>query len=522
MEINLQIIQRHLAASRSYLWEKDSSKGSLRGIRFYQADLPCVREYAYLLTSDDYKNIVTDSIDASTSFIVLCNDPIDHALIRGCYDALFIISDHNIVDLFNSIQQIFELYNNWERHLGDAILSQAEPAEILDISAKLLPDPIALFDTSFSLIGYGGQLPDKFDDPIWRTVVDENCASVKNLPKDFRLFYEKFTDSQMPVCYPEFGKKSDNRILMAHLTRGNCVFAILAMDELCNAFEQCDLVILDIIRKKLECSNKIFEAAGFSLEKGNAVFLDLLDGRNVSSLRMIHMMRSQGWQQCSRYIIMRITSPNSIDKFTDQNTSSFIRRLRKAQPGIMPYYHQGEIVALNECTDEYHSTADFSDSFIQLVETTGLHVGVSMPYKDLHNIYEAGIQAEMALACAGSGLIVSFDEIAISIVNERIRNEDRYEYYLHPAVLQLSEQKRFDLLDTMFWYLETGRQLSETARIMKIHRNTVSYRLGVIECKCNIDFRELSLRESWHIKLSCIINNTGYYFQQSIATVALQ
>ena len=79
------------------------------------------------------------------------------------------------------------------------------------------------------------------------------------------------------------------------------------------------------------------------------------------------------------------------------------------------------------------------------------------------------------------------------------------EYFIHPAIVDLREQHKQDLLRTLYWYLETGMQLSETARILGIHRNTVSYRLETVEELCSIDLQRMAREESLHIRLSCIL-----------------
>ncbi len=505
MKINLQMLIRQLDFEGFLLSETDSSKGYIRNVSMFDAEALLLPSYAYLLDSDDACHLKDMTADPNCAFIVLYGEGEEFGSIPSLHNVLQIRTLQKLNVVLNKAQQALDKYNEWELRLADAVLRREQIKDLLGIASELFPNPIALFDSSFSLIGHGGQIPDEFDDPIWKTVVTENYASVQNLPRDFREYYKKITKSRRLICYPAFPEKSDNRILMVHLMREDHIFAILAMDELCVPYEPCDLVILDTIRKWLEHSELVFRLAAISADNSSKVFLDLLDGRSVSPALMDHLVLTQGWQNCRKYVIIRMTSPNRVDEFNEKNAASFIRRLKSSDRNISPYYHQGEIVALMQCDRDYRSVDDMSEGFVSLVNTIGMHAGISLPFSSLSHIYEAGIQAGIALRYSDHDLMVSFGKIYPFYMKDILSVNGKTEYFTHPAVVYLHEQRKRDLLRTLYWYLETGMQLSETARILGIHRNTVSYRLETVEELCSIDLQRMAREESLHIRLSCIL-----------------
>lgn len=505
MKINLQLLIRQLDSEGFLLSETDSSKGYIRNVSLFDPESPLLPSYAYLLESDDAGHLKDMDTDPRCAFIVLYNDEEEFCDNPSVHNVLNVRTGQKLHVILNKVQQIFEKYNEWEIRLADAVLRRVQIDDLLGIASELFPNPIALFDSSFSLIGHGGQIPDEFEDPIWKTVVTENYASVQNLPRDFREYYKKIPKSRRIICYPAFPEKSDNRILMAHLMREDHIFAILAMDELCVPYEPCDLVILDTIRKWLEHSELVFRLAAISADNSSKVFLDLLDGRNITPALMDHLILTQGWQNCRKYVIIRMTSPNRVDEFNEKNAASFIRRLKSSDSNISPYYHQGEIVALMKCDRDYRSVDDLSEGFVSLVNTIGMHAGISLPFNSLSHIYEAGVQAGIALRYSDHELMVSFGKIYPLYMRDVLAVNGKTEYFTHPAIVYLHEQQKQDLLRTLYWYLETGMQLSETARILGIHRNTVSYRLETVEDLCSIDLQRITREESLHIRLSCIL-----------------
>lgn len=505
MKINLQLLIRQLDFEGFLLSEADSSKGYIRNVSVFDPEAPLLPSYAYLLDSDDAGHLKNIKADRNCAFIVLYDEAAEPGSIPYVHNVLHVRTGQKLHIVLNKVQQVFDKYNEWEIRLADAVIKRVQIDDLLGIAAELFPDPIALFDSSFSLIGHGGYIPDEFDDPIWKTVVTENYASVQNLPRDFREYYKKIPKSRRIICFPAFPEKSDNRILMVHLLREGHIFAILAMDELCGPYEPCDLVILDTIRNWLEHSELIFRLAAISADNSSKVFLDLLDGRSISPALMDHLVLTQGWQNCRKYVIIRMTSPNRVDEFNEKNAASFIRRLKSSDSNISPYYHQGEIVALMQCDKDYRSVDDLSESFVSLVNAIGIHAGISLPFNSLSHIYEAGVQAGIALRYSDHDLMVSFGKIYPLYIKDKLAVDGKTEYFTHPAVVYLHEQQKQDLLRTLYWYLETGMQLSETARILGIHRNTVSYRLETVEDMCSIDLQRIAREESLHIRVSCIL-----------------
>lgn len=502
MTINLQLILRHINVQKPVLSENDSSNGTLKNIFRFCSDAPCEEGYVYYLKGDEVQALKRQDASRRLAFIVMHSDNEEYPELPAKWDTLQFRASGSEELTFREIQKVFDIYNFWEKRLSDAVLEQVEIPKLMNTATDLFPNPIALFDPSFALIGHGGRIPENVEDPIWETVLGKKFASVKNLPHDFRQYYSSRRPTSALVCFPDFSVPSNNRILMAHLFREDNLFAILAMDELCASFQPCDLVILDVIRSRLELSERLFHYAGIGERSGSAAFRDMLDGKKTTAIQIEHMRQSQGWQDCKAYMILRIISNNRDDELSEGQSATFIRRLSSSEPGLSVYSFRDSLVALRQCDCRQTGKLGFSTKFLELVDSIGLIIGVSMVFSDFRHIHEAFLQAEAALACAGEDNIVYFNDVAVKRLRSVVEVNGSCDYFCHPAALHLKDNNKWELFRTLYLFLETGEQLSETARILGVHRNTVSYRLEAINDLCGINIVGLSDKDKWLIRFS--------------------
>ncbi len=520
MKLNLQLILRHLKCQKPLLSEHDSMHGELKNVYLYAREENCSEDYVYLMHASDIPSLRNQDASRRFHFVIQYDSEgvgeIEYEELPQNWDYLSITASWELEKTLQMIQQIFEQYQQWERQLTKSILESHPLQEQMDLAVQYLPNPIAFFDPSFSLLGYAGHIPEEFNDPIWNTVIHMQFASVDNLTPEYLQFYSANSHLQELLVYPDFNQPSDNRIISATFRRDGRDFAIMAMDELCATYEPCDFLLLETVYDKLRYSSRLMEATGSESGRESKLFMNLMEGHNITEAMMRRLVQLNHWSEKSWFTVVCMERLREANTLTDENAFSVMNRIRKAEPELKMYYRQGRIIGLMVSREEEANLTALS----VICNTLGMITGISMSYRGWKHLPEARAQAEIAVSYfenrqnirtsdSQEKYSVYYRDIYPYHLLKCIANDGSLGYCVHPALWQLYDAGRTELLRTLQVYLRTGKQLSETARILGMHRNSVSYRLQCAEDILGIQLASATWKELWFMELSCEILSYG-------------
>ena len=147
--------------------------------------------------------------------------------------------------------------------------------------------------------------------------------------------------------------------------------------------------------------------------------------------------------------------------------------------------------------EEYHSTVDYAEFLVQsLKEELGIdaQAGVGPIAKELKDVAMSYFGAENALRYADvfnvSGSVHSYREFILVKMLESIPENKLTEYLMELSdehVKEIFEDE--EMLATAETFLQSSLNVSETSRIMYMHRNTLLYRLDKIEKATGLNIR---------------------------------
>jgi carbohydrate diacid regulator len=147
--------------------------------------------------------------------------------------------------------------------------------------------------------------------------------------------------------------------------------------------------------------------------------------------------------------------------------------------------------------EEYHSTVDYAEFLVQsLKEELGVdaQAGVGPIAKELKDVALSYLGAENALRYADvfnvSGSVHSYREFILVKMLESIPENKLTEYLMELSdehVKEIFEDE--EMLATAETFLQSSLNVSETSRIMYMHRNTLLYRLDKIEKATGLNIR---------------------------------
>lgn len=219
-----------------------------------------------------------------------------------------------------------------------------------------------------------------------------------------------------------------------------------------------------------------------------------LAGNEVSDEDVSHVLALLSWQRSPGYIV-----------------AAFDRCARDAARREAP---QVQVELLSECLGFGHAFA--YDRLVVVVastdgtthkaleqecgiaaETLGWHVGVSDEFSSLSIASIFYGQAQIALK---KGMVVHpesrlhlFRECHMAYVAQKVCLMMSEPMYFHPDVIKLldhDQANRSNLVETLRVHLMNERSITKTAKDLNLHRNSVIYRMGIIESILDSDLED--------------------------------
>ncbi len=160
-----------------------------------------------------------------------------------------------------------------------------------------------------------------------------------------------------------------------------------------------------------------------------------------------------------------------------------------------------------ETQREYRSSVDYAEFLAQsLKEELGLDalVGVGATVRELKDVSSSYAQAENALRYADlfgiQGSVHSYREFILLKMLENIPENKLAQYFAEITDEQCKEIfEDEEMLSTAEAFLQSSLNVSETSRILYMHRNTLLYRLDKIEKATGLNVRQFSDAVSFRV-----------------------
>lgn len=175
----------------------------------------------------------------------------------------------------------------------------------------------------------------------------------------------------------------------------------------------------------------------------------------------------------------------TLSKLTQQFCEESIK---KVQLPIYPFMINNHLVLLFEIQDQSHNSTLFLTKFLEelalyIAYFLDFHMnfGVSYPARSFMDVQRAYKEAFSAVSSnhQSKTCVHFYRKKGINELLQSISQNDLIDYYqtLLEPLLNLESDEQKLLIETLYEYLECHCQISETAKKLFVHRNTVIYRL---------------------------------------------
>lgn len=380
--------------------------------------------------------------------------------------------------------------------LLNALLEGNNFSRIIDCAARLLRNPVAVFDTSYHIIAHSRIY--NVIDPTWREGIRQGYWDYEIIAKVRR----RLTRQNNPDDPVIIGGISPSRRRFSRLNMGENhlgYFVVLEYnDGLAKIPDEIYRFTGSILAKELAAERPVITRSGDHVCE--RIMADLLNAGFPN--RLLFRERIAGTpldiQTLFQVVMVDLNSYSTGNMQNDH--------LKGKIAELLPYswsmIEESHVVILLDRGHRVYETDLPLERFAAYLRDTGIHAALSGVFADLYLFPEFCGQVARTLELAAmfpdqKSLISSDGYKLLQVISEIPRG--RLEYYCSEAVLRIRDYdlgNKTDYLRTLFYYLHTGRSVQHTADILHLHRNTVTYRVERIKELFDVAFND----EYWNVQ----------------------
>ena len=417
----------------------------------------------------------------------------------------------DVPEIFNAVHGIFNRFLDWDGRLQDLVFQNASVEEFLKASYPFIGNTISVHNNNFNYIAkYSPQERDflvhshesSFFDPDYLLRVDEEIED--------SVFY-----SHNLIYYKD--KHTHVEHFFLNLFNGNTTTGRLVVTSNHRGFMPYDASLVLHLGKYLEAilSYMAFSGSGKNLRRDS--LLEFLSGKTHSDDKILHLKTVSPFsrlQDGQNLYILVCDRQNS--ELSEQYTAF---QLEHALPESVCVPFDKKLVLL--CSNEAgQSDEEFFGVTTALLNKYNLIAGCSNPFKDFFDLRYCYKQALFTLRNMEISPTLpplnNFKQHVLDYILKNGTSEMPPRMLCADCIKKMSDHDitaQVSYCDSLRVYLNTGRNLAETARILDITRNTFITRLERI-----MRFIDLDL-ENEDNRLYLLISLKLMPYSQQIASI---
>lgn len=430
------------------------------------------------------------------ALLKVANDTGDSFILSYDSDSI-IIRNSKMEKIINTLSNIFEYYNSWERSLYDILADDLPLQNLLEVAHSVFKRPMFIKgDSSWVYaitFGY-----DTETHPYWA-----------QLERSYHKKFADFDPIKIVSTDPEFQSIFKNRIptiQQSPLYKGPVLETNIWIDEkrICEIlvlehgkpFSQSDIHVLQtfcaIVEKYiLKHKDTFFEYQGLSF-----FFMNLLSGNEYTPAAFKLARQMSGWPESDQLAVVALRPKHPketpligvirdtlIDCISDckvlqhedvmvclanVNLNKGYGNLIKKMADVIPVYASYWGISY-----EFYDFADFKKYYKQALESLEYAIEENVSFRSMYQI---------SYKCMINKLTLDHD----------------LDGYIHPLISLLRKHdlnENTEYVKTLFAYMICGQNFTDASAMLKLHRNTLIYRINNIQKMSEIDLNDLETKK---------------------------
>lgn len=475
------------------LHDKNQQISSVRLLKYEREDLR--PDILYVAKSSD----LSEQIIADLPMNILCveDDPISQAITQFPKLNLMVLDKY--CDINYVTNEIYKLVDS--RHLSKnleklfSVLAHRRGLQnIVDIGYEILGNPFTVNDITLKCLAFTNT-PAAEDDPIWCEFVKGGYMSWESF-----LFYtsekliQKLNQNQKPFYWDDHIIKYPR--LLSRIAINNKPIGFFGALEVEKPFSEEDYEIVTIlcnaISSEMQKNSFVNYSRGYIYEE----FIEDLLGDRIKDSRILLERKSLVGLKLKKNIYVLSISINQNDM-----TPAFLaytrNKLEDMFIGSKGIVYNDKIVMLISCDNEKKF---FQSDLINLeafLKKSCMQGGISRCFHNLEDVSEHYHQSLDALNL-GSGInknsaLHGYDKNIIPHIAEICSNNSDLKKLCHPSLFLLMEydrQHNTAFTESLSAYVLNLKNSTDTANALKLHRNSLTYRIERIEEIIGVDLND--------------------------------
>ncbi len=494
MNLEVEVIAEELAKiyKSQLIIGNNSGIGAINGIKYYKAgELSLNSNYIYVLSESELPEI-PDNNTAVTFAIIISDKPEDATSSANIID-IYHKSDSNLLllytadekhDVINSFQDIFTRYDSWYSKILQMIHSNSSLQEVFNACVSMLGIPVAMFDSESILVMKAGKIPDQNTDSVWDYVLENSrYFSGEISPILSRQVYERMMSNSGAVTY--YSKAHNEFQMTAALFIHGSYYGILGTAKDVD-YSEIDRFIFWQCKLLMELALENNSRADTGSLKTPYFIERMLDGYSIDTELIKYQISQFGLKHNESFQLYRIIYDDEGELF-EYDFPRYLVDLKTCFPSSIIFSYENSIVVISSCKITCSESIRFED----ILRGWSMHAGVSMEYSSFMLLKFAYIQSKFALIL-GSGTIRKYEDYYDSSILYSLNEATSLKALCHPKLLQFWQSggdKAHEYIICLCIYLQNGRNLTETAKKMNTHRNTITYRIERLGDILELDFK---------------------------------
>ncbi|MCL1958150.1 MAG: helix-turn-helix domain-containing protein, partial [Spirochaetes bacterium] len=481
MNLTLGVIIDGFSGYKPIVHKINNTKAQIRGFHYYSTEFTETDpEYLYVINAEKIGKNFSENCPKH----IIISGHIPDGLTEKPDTLIQIQKNIPVETIIQTGDEFFAGYDAWYNSLLMAVINHKSIGDFLNIAAKMMVNPILVMNNNFGIIGTAGAILGSTKGTIWEKV---------NVPG---FVLENFyTPEEIRKISSHLAQKSEQIIDLhpmndpAHFTLGinilidGKLYGTIGTVDMNKPFTEGQKEILAIIAQVLKLyfqNHSIY----MRIAEDKANWLDsLLDGVDVPMEIISDYLNKYQWKLDDHFCIVTFTTSSDI-KIPIISILD-IKHINELFPDALISVYEESIVIVIQCVDKQNLNGKRKQQLEQLLKRDIiLRCGVSMVFNNflhLHYYYAQSKFAAVQCKPPINPAICFYEEYQAEHVLQTLSLGDDPRCFCHPGILSFwesgSESQR-ELVHCLYHYFLNGRNLSSTADAIKIHRNTLIYRLA--------------------------------------------
>ena len=390
--------------------------------------------------------------------------------------------------LFNKVQEIFDLYDEWEYILQSAADEEKNLQVVMDESVGIFGNPLTVSTSDFFMLSYSVIFEE--NEKLTELIDPNNLFEYSNAFKQDPEYNQARTIRQ-PFLFPEYitGYRS---LCMNIFDHGIYAYRI-AIPEVLQEFKPGMMELVQYLAGYIEkvlrklCITK--ETKVFSLYR---ILKEILEDENRNQAQIEHNLSEYGWNETHQYVCMSF----KVAMLDRKNmTVNFIcHHIESLVPGACAFQYKSDIAVFINLTGFGGTLEDVCGRLVYFLRDSYLKVGISNEFVGFSEMKYFYYQAQVALDTGSRNhkyqWIHRFDEVILLYLLEQGVKEFPPHLCASRKLLELKKydaQHHTDFYDTLRIYLVNHLNAVQSAKVLYIHRSTFLYRMERIKELISLD-----------------------------------